>query len=383
MKCSVIIPAYNVASYIAQALRSLLNQTHVPDEILVVDNGSADQTPSIVEAFGPPVRLINEPRRGAAIARNRGIREALGEFIAFLDADDICLPQRIDHQLQALSSNSKMAMVFCAMAYTNKNMECSGAYARCDDYTEGGHFGRLLERNRMGSTSVAMVRKKVLLDVGGFDEQITHNEEYDLWLRIAAQHQVIYLDETLIHYRIHSRNISHERKGQHYNEIRALEKYPIDFIQQAIKNTYPKDRLFQMKALAKVLLRLDKPHIVKSLLKELWSQGVREPELTFLYGVSLQSLGRENSAESIYMSCLSQSPEYPEVHNNLGVIQIKRGFYSDAREHFITASRINHNFSDPVFNLRLSNKKEKDDNWRITPITLRKNLKPDFSVFGY
>ncbi len=103
LSCSVIIPAFNSADYIPQALNSLLEQSWPPDEILVVDNNSTDETAALVSTFAAPVQLLREPRQGASFARNRGIEAATGEIIAFLDADDISLPHRIEKQLQVLA----------------------------------------------------------------------------------------------------------------------------------------------------------------------------------------------------------------------------------------------------------------------------------------
>ncbi len=218
LSCSVIIPAFNSADYIPQALNSLLEQSWPPDEILVVDNNSTDETAALVSTFAAPVQLLREPRQGASFARNRGIEAATGEIIAFLDADDISLPHRIEKQLQVFSDHPHIDLVFSTMSYTDANLQPTQSRARCDNFHGQSFFGQLLERNRIGSTSVAMARRSALLEVGGFDVHITHNEEYDLWLRLAATRQIQYIDEVLVHYRLHSDNISHQREAQRRNE---------------------------------------------------------------------------------------------------------------------------------------------------------------------
>ena len=99
---TVVIPCYNAARFLRQTLESVLNQTHAPLEVLVIDDGSTDESAAIAQSYGPPVRVICQPNQGESVARNRGIEEARGDWIAYLDADDLWLPEKLERQLAAV-----------------------------------------------------------------------------------------------------------------------------------------------------------------------------------------------------------------------------------------------------------------------------------------
>ena len=375
--CSVIVPAYNSSIYIQQALESLLQQSILPEEILVIDNGSTDETVAVVRKFGTPVRLLREPCKGASFARNRGIYEARGDLIAFLDADDVSLPLRIEKQRQVFMENPATALVFSAMAYANAELHPLGSLARCEQFCEKGFFGQLLERNQIGSTSVAMVRKSRLLEVGGFDVNITHNEEYDLWLRLASLHPVKYLDEVLVHYRIHGSNISHQREAQRANEKKALEKYSPEQIRQALEETYPDDPCHQQIATARILLRLENIRGATEWLEVLRQERPENADAAFLLGVCYQLRGKNDRAAREYRSCLKLNSNHAEAFNNLGVLTAIAGERERAAFCFQAAIKLRQHYSDPVENLRVIILPEYNPHiLRSTLNTLRKELKP-------
>lgn len=377
LRCSVIVPAYNSASFIRQALESLLQQTTLPEEILVVDNGSTDETVAAVEKFRHPVRLLREPCKGASFARNRGIFESKGDLVAFLDSDDVSLPLRIEKQRQVFIENPATTLVFSAMAYADRELHLLGSIASCENFSEKGFFGQLLERNQIGSTSVAMVRRSRLLEVGGFDVNITHNEEYDLWLRLASLFPVKYLDEVLVHYRIHGSNISHQREAQRVNEKKALEKYSPEQIHQALQVTYPNDPYHQKIATARILLRLENVRGATECMEALRKERPENADAAFLLGVCYQLSGKNNGAASEYRSCLELHSNQAEALNNLGVLATIAGEMEEAALCFQAAIKLRQHYSDPVENLRVINSSECSPSLlRSTLNTLRKELKP-------
>jgi len=377
LSCSVVVPAYNSTPFIRQALESLLQQSTVPEEIIVVDNGSSDDTVAVVEKFGPPVRLLREQSRGASFARNYGIYGARGDLVAFLDADDVSLPLRIEKQRQVFMESPATALVFSAMAYSNGDLQLLGRLSRCENFCEKGFFGQLLERNQIGSTSVAMVRRSRLLEVGGFDVHITHNEEYDLWLRLASSFPVKYLDEVLVHYRIHGSNISHQREAQRANEKKALEKYSLVQIRQALKVTYPDEPYYQQIAIARILLRVENICGAKEHLEALRHVWPESSDAAFLLGVCYQLSGKNDKAVREYHSCLELNSNQAEASNNLGVLAAITGERNRAVLHFQAAIKLRQHYSDPIENLRIVHSPEYNPSaLRSTLNTLRKELKP-------
>lgn len=171
---SVLIPAYNAASCVSRAIESVLAQTVPALEILVVDDGSADHTAEVVERFGAPVRLLRQENAGPAAARNHAAREAHGEWLALLDADDAWLPRKLELQLP-YTTKERVGLVHC--------WGPPGGGAPPEQIT----FESLWERNCIVNSS-ALVRRKAFEAVGGFDEErsLISVEDYNLWLRLLA-----------------------------------------------------------------------------------------------------------------------------------------------------------------------------------------------------
>ena len=172
---SVVIPAYNAASFIATAIDSVLVQTAQPVEIIVVDDGSRDSTAEAVSRYGAPVRLLVQKNMGPGAARNHGVRVARGEWIAFLDADDSWLPTKLEQQLPFIAGE-RVGIVHSR----NASHWCLRQNRPID-------FETLWKKNAI-VLSTALVRRQALEEVGGFSErrELDGVEDYNLWLRIVA-----------------------------------------------------------------------------------------------------------------------------------------------------------------------------------------------------
>ncbi len=199
---SAVIPAYNAEGFVARAIDSVLSQTHPVHEVLVVDDGSRDGTARIVESFGPSVRPIRQENSGPGAARNHGAREARGEWIALLDADDAWLPRKIERQLPYLADAS-IAVVHSDV------VDVEGQYTR---YLYDGelNFDRLWRQNLIG-TSTALVRKAAWSEIGGFDidRDLISIEDYNFWLRmLAAGWRIVRCPEPLSEYTPAPQNLS-------------------------------------------------------------------------------------------------------------------------------------------------------------------------------
>src|SRR5436305_4940478 len=133
---SVIIPAYNYARYIAEAIDGALAQTHAPLEVIVVDDESTDDTPRVLAGYGDRIRTIRQPNGGAAAARNTGMAAARGEYVAFLDADDVWLPRKLELQLQRFEADPDLGLVHCAMEVIDRE-------GRTVDFVLQGREGRV------------------------------------------------------------------------------------------------------------------------------------------------------------------------------------------------------------------------------------------------
>ncbi|MBS0152403.1 MAG: glycosyltransferase [Nitrospira sp.] len=205
MACvSVIIPTFNRFPFLCCAVDSVLKQTHGDVEIIVIDDGSTDDTPALFSQQFPSIQYVNVEHSGLpAVARNAGIKLATGEFIAFLDSDDEWLPDKLAQQLDALGRSPRASLV-CSNAFVihqdNENPRIP--YLRVGQGKSGLVLQALAEENFV-ITSTVVVRRSLLNQVGLFCEEpaLVFGEDYDLWLRIATASEIIYLPQTLAIYR--------------------------------------------------------------------------------------------------------------------------------------------------------------------------------------
>ncbi len=196
----VVIPTYNRAHLLPRAVRSALRQTWFEVEVVVVDDGSTDGTPDVVRGFKDPrVRLIRlDANRGPSRARNVGIQATRAEWVAFLDSDDEWLSDKLHYQMARLAQPGCRATVVYCQGYRHDGL--TGDTMRMDATPyEGDVFDRLLSGWRPRTTSVVLVKRSALLDVGGFNETLPCRVDVDLWLRLAqASHQFAAVDRPLI-----------------------------------------------------------------------------------------------------------------------------------------------------------------------------------------
>jgi teichuronic acid biosynthesis glycosyltransferase TuaG len=219
---SIIMPAYNASRHIAESVQSVLAQTYPHWELLVVDDGSTDDTAEVVHRFvasDARVRYFSRPNGGQAAARNTGLREARGDLVAFLDADDLWLPEKLESQLAVLDSTGAH-LVYCDgyVFYDDGSPDRADFFAVVPGAADAATMLRLLYAyNRIPTLSV-VVRREALDRVGMFDEsrRIQNCEDYDLWLRMARAGCSFYgMPEKLMRYRRHAQSTT-------YRESRML-----------------------------------------------------------------------------------------------------------------------------------------------------------------
>jgi glycosyltransferase involved in cell wall biosynthesis len=212
---SVVMPAYNAEHTIRSGLRSVLNQTFGQLDIIVVDDGSTDNTAAIAAAIAaadPRVRVIQQTNAGVAAARNEGVLQAKGDLVAFIDADDLWHPAKIDKQVALLRRLGDRVGVVYTWSWLIDAMDRLETRFFAADET-GDVYATLVLHNIVGNGSVPLVRKTCLLDCGGFDTGLRAQgaqgcEDLRLWLRIAEHYNFAVVPEFLVGYRQDAANMS-------------------------------------------------------------------------------------------------------------------------------------------------------------------------------
>ncbi len=213
-RIAVIIPAYNASAYVEDAIKSILEQSRSADEIVLVDDGSTDDTAAIAARVSAKVSVMRQKNAGPASARQRGAEATTAEFLLFLDADDILHASALEKLSAALLRHPLAAIAYCPADMWSPMMN----QGHTDIDTLPGHSGdnlweTLLYGNFIRTPGCALIRRLALNEVGGWDasKNLRANEDWDLWLRLAEEHSFTMVSEPLLKYRMHSASLSKNR----------------------------------------------------------------------------------------------------------------------------------------------------------------------------
>jgi len=200
-KVSIIIPVYNAAKTIAETIDSVRQQTIDDWELIVVNDGSTDNTLEIVAAINEPrLKIISFPNGGVAQARNLGVAEARGSYIAFLDADDLWEKTKLAQQVKILDQQPEISIVSTWVTYMNEAGESTGRIVQ--PTAEGYIWRQMIEVNQIECGSVIMIRRSCFDQVGLFDTNLkSFVQDWDMWLRLALQYQFKVIAQPLVYYR--------------------------------------------------------------------------------------------------------------------------------------------------------------------------------------
>lgn len=222
---SVIIPTYNRADLLAAAIESSLAQTVGFIEVIVVDDGSVDETSTVLAGFCDRVQTVTHySNRGISAARNSGIRLARAPLIAFLDSDDTWHQDKLERQLAFLSRNPGVGVVAARARWVGSDgSKIGGGHPRSP--TDGAVRFEDILAARFGLTSSVVIRREVLDRIGGFDESLDTAEDYDLWLRATLVTQLIQMPDELMSYRVHSGNVSAYSRRSVQGDVKLFRKW--------------------------------------------------------------------------------------------------------------------------------------------------------------
>jgi glycosyltransferase involved in cell wall biosynthesis len=223
MFVSVVMPIYNGQEFLREAIESVLAQSHRDFELVAVDDGSTDESPTILRAFAAAdrrLRVIRQANGGGARARNRALRAARAEWIVNLDQDDVMLPHRLERQLAFLATHPGVKVFSCRAYYANTEGRTFGR-TKCEPITTPEDFKRHVAANQPIGINhpAAMMHRPTILEVGGYRPQFEGAEDLDLWNRVAERgHLVLQQDEVLMKYRIHRSSVMASRTRQSWQK---------------------------------------------------------------------------------------------------------------------------------------------------------------------
>lgn len=233
---SVVTATYNMGKYLPFAIESALNQTYRNIEVIVIDDGSTDNTREVVESYwkDPRIRYIHQENKGVANAKNRGIQESRGEFIAFLDADDVWKPNKLDKQLKLFNKSEKIGVVYSDVEYIDEN----GNIIKREPYKKyySGTITKQLFIDNFVNFSSAVVKRKCFVLCGMFDETLPISVDWDLWLRISTEYEFAFLNERTFYYRIWSGQMSHNYEKRYKCILRIMEKFSQEYSEYLSKD---------------------------------------------------------------------------------------------------------------------------------------------------
>jgi glycosyltransferase involved in cell wall biosynthesis len=221
---SVIIPAFNSEKTIQETIESVLNQTFSNFELIIINDGSQDATLDIINSIKDSrLKVFSYANTGVAASRNRGFAQAVGEFISFLDADDLWTPDKLEAQLKALQENSQVAVAYSWVDHIDE----SSKFLRPSSHNtlNGNVYTALLQGNILANGSNALIRAQALKAVGSFNSSFTPAEDWDLYLRLASLYHFVAVPSPQVLYRITSTSAS--------NNVFKMEAACLKLIEQA------------------------------------------------------------------------------------------------------------------------------------------------------
>ena len=300
---SVVIPTYNCATFVRQAIDSVLQQDYRPMEILVVDDGSTDDTVKVLSEYGDRIRLLFQANGGPAAARNRAVREARGEYLAFVDGDDLWLPGHTRALVSYASAHAECKVVYGDWltwpansdgSYTPLDLPAAASHPMADPAAGGWLYGKLLFDSVIHIIA-SLVHRSIYDAVGGFDEGLRTGSDYDFWLRVSCKFPVVKLRTPVAVYRQNPASVT--------NTVRA-ENNPYRLLKRAIDTYGLSDNAGNAVNAIEVQRRL--------------------AELAFLHGHRHYWRGDLNIAMDSFRQALDHQAWYPKAAVYVAACLIKR-----------------------------------------------------------
>ena len=220
---SVIVPVYNGEKTIRETIESVLTQSFSDFELIVINDGSQDSTLDVLASIQDPrLKVFSYPNSGVSASRNRGFSHTVGEFIAFLDADDLWTPNKLEAQLAALQDNPDVAVAYSWTDFIDEK----GQFLKFGPHftISGDVYAELLRGNFLANGSNPLIRRQALIEVGSFDESIPASADWDMYLRLAARYHFISVPFSHVLYRVSTNSMSSNLFKQEAESLQFIER---------------------------------------------------------------------------------------------------------------------------------------------------------------
>lgn len=270
----VIIPVYNGEKYIIEAIKSVEKQTLKPSNIFIINDGSTDNTEEIIKKYielskNSNIKYIKKENGGPNSARNLGLKQSQAEFVAFLDADDIWVQEKLEKQMSIFERKeySNIGLVYAGYREINEKNEINknALIVPFDIKIQGNAFNSLLSGNKiLGSSSSVLIKKEVFDNVDLFDENLRFGEDWDMWLRIAEKYDINFAKEPLVYIRRHSTNQTNELDKVFLGEIDFFNKWV-----SKINGIYPIPKRWADQIAFHLIIRFPNINYMRDALKKL------------------------------------------------------------------------------------------------------------------
>lgn len=376
---SVIIPIYNGELYIGQAIESVIAQTYKDVELIVVDDGSNDNTEKVVKKYGD-IKYIYQNNSGPSAARNRGMAASEGEYIAFLDSDDLYKENKLEAQINAFEKNMDVDIVYNDCISVDKDLNyintlrSEGVYENKEDF-----LCMLLFRQIIPIPPSIMLRRRCFEEGYLYNEEYKHSEDYEYTIRLAQRYRFKYIPEPLYIYRRHGGNLTNAHSTQQEREIHVLRELGHEKIEEIVgaSSFSSAEKSF---LLAKIYIKLSEYKLAENLLLRLTESDCSNPLLWFYLGNCSYFLRESEKAAEYYRNAISHDSKLSEAYNNLACACAgsDRG---KALELLRKALALRSNYMDAEYNMKQIESGQSD--YKITIRELRKVLTSYTNTAGH
>lgn len=368
---SVIIPVYNGEKYIDGAIKSVLRQDYPNIEIIVVDDGSFDNTKAVIKTYKNKVKYFYKKNGGVASARNCGIKVANGKFIAFLDCDDLYTEDKVSKQVEVLLENPYLGFVYNdidVIDYDNRflyTLKSEEIFEKRKDM-----LAYVLYRQTIPGAASVMIRRTCLADNIYYPEEYSNSEDYLFTIRLLMKSEGKYLNESLYLYRRHERNLTNNHSKQKECEKNIIKELGINTINHIVEASNF-DTGYKKLLLSKIYYKIDEKELAYKKLKTVDKEN-HDFEYFFHKGVCEYALKKYDKAIDSFIRTFSFETNKAEVYNNLGCCYLCMGDKLKAEENFRDAHNLNKDYLDAKINL--NNICSNIQDIRFTERSLRKVL---------